>query len=289
MGDALDVRVTCSVADVLADPGVEAVVVATPARTHRDLVAACLDNDRHVLVEKPLACSVDDATVLADSARARGLVVMCDQTYRFAPAVQVVRELIADDASGRFRFADSIRTNHHHGQPDVGVLWDLAHHDVSILSYVLPTPVRPIAVSAMSADVLGIGRAHAGSLTLHFPDGSEACVKVDWWAEQKARTMRFGVGDGVLTWDDLDSSGPRLELRAGNTARRIPIGDDREPLALVVDEFLASIAEGRAPSCGPAEEITVLRILEAATRSSDAGGAPVLITETAADPLEART
>jgi predicted dehydrogenase len=132
-------RATTSLTDVLADTSVHAVVVATPVGTHRDLVAECVKGDRHVLVEKPLAGSVDDARALAELPRERGVTVMCDHTYRFAPAVRTVRELLAAHAPGAFPSVESIRTNHHHVQPDVDVFWDLAQHDLSILTFVLPT------------------------------------------------------------------------------------------------------------------------------------------------------
>ena len=286
IGGPVGARATSLLGEVLADPRVDAVVVATPACTHREVVAACLDANRHVLVEKPLACSVPDARALAEVARSRGIVMMCDHTYRFAPAVWVVRALLAADALGALGSVDSVRSNHNHDQPDVDVFWDLAYHDLSILNFVLPAVARPTAVSARSADVLGVGRAHAGDLTLHLADGARAHVRVDWCAPQKVRTMTFAGVAGALTWDDLAPAGPRLELDARGATRLVPV-DDREPLRLVVDEFLAAVTEGRAASCGPAEELAVLTLLEAATRSAAAGGTPVPVDVTAADTLEA--
>jgi predicted dehydrogenase len=269
----LGAAATTSLMDVLADPAVEAVVVATPASTHPDVVAACLEADRHVLVEKPLAPTANDAQALMELARARGRMVMCDHTYRFAPAVQVVRDLLAAGMLGRLRSVDSVRANHNHGNSDVDVFWDLAHHDLSILTFVLHAAARPVAASARSADLLGMGRAHAGDLTLTLADDTTARVHVDWNAPEKVRTMTFTGDDGYLTWDDNSPSRPRLELHLDGATRLIPVDDHREPLRLVVEEFLAAVTEGRAPSCGVEAEIAVLTTLEAATRSAAASGA----------------
>ena len=177
---AVGARATSSLAEILDDPAVTAVVVATPASTHGTMVRA---------VSKPTGISWSrsrwptrsSAHVRSPTSReARGLTLMCDHTYRFAPAVQRLRELIAADAPGALRSAVLVRTNHHHGQPDVDVFWDLAHHDLSILTYVLPVSAQPVAVSARSEDRLGLGRAHAGDLTVDLADGSVARVRVDW-------------------------------------------------------------------------------------------------------------
>jgi predicted dehydrogenase len=283
---AVGARPIGSLAEVLGDSTVEAVVVATPARTHPAIVAACLEAGRHVLVEKPLAGSVDDARALSDLARERGVIVMCDHTYRFAPVVGVVQSLLAAGVPGALRSVDSVRTNHMHGQSDVGVLWDLAHHDLSILGFVLPAASRPVSISASSADRLGIGRAHVGDLAIELADGATVRVHVDWCAPRKVRTMTFEGDAGALRWDDLDPAGAHLEFRTPARTRRIPVVDGREPLSLVVDEFLAAIAEGRAPGSGPTEEIAVLSLLEAATCSDAAGGTPIPVAVT---PIELPT
>jgi predicted dehydrogenase len=279
VGGPIGAAATTSLMDVLADPAVEAVVVATPASTHRDVVAACLETDRHVLVEKPLAHTANDAQGLGELARARGLVVMCDHTYRFAPAVQVVRDLIAAGMLGRLRSVDSVRANPNNGQPprprtDVDVFWDLGHHDLSILSFVLDAAARPVAASARSADLCGMGWAHVGELTLDLADGAIVRVHVDWCAPKRVRTMTFTGDDGWVTWNDGGfPSRPRLELHRRGATRVIPVDDHREPLGLVVDEFLAAVTERRAPLCGPEAELAVLAMLEAASRSAAAGGA----------------
>jgi predicted dehydrogenase len=246
----------------LADDSVEAVVIATPSVTHAELVSAALDAGRHVLVEKPLAGSVEEAAELARSAERRDLVIMCDQTYRFAPAVAAIRTLIADPAFGPVLNVESTRTNVAHGQPDVDVFWDLAYHDVAILDAVLPgdLPGR-CEVRATVQDTVGLGRAHRGRLVLEWATGPCVDVTVDWNAGAKVRVMRFASAEHEIIWEDAD--GPVL-CHDG-----VPVAvDATEPLAAVVEEFVAAVEHRRPASCGPVHEARVLTLLEAASRSA---------------------
>src|ERR1700746_2812222 len=151
------VRATASYEQVLADPAVGAVAIATPAATHFDLVRAALEAGKHVLVEKPLTSTVSEAVKLAGLADRSGLVLMCDHTYCYTPAVQRIREFIRGGEIGELQFVDSVRINLGLVQPDVDVLWDLAPHDLSILDFVLPEDVTPVAVAAHTADPIGHG------------------------------------------------------------------------------------------------------------------------------------
>ena len=162
LGRYTTVKVTASYEQVLADPAVAAVAIATPAATHFDLVRAALEAGKHVLVEKPLTSSVSDAVKLAGLAERSGLVLMCDHTYCYTPAVQRIRELIRGGEIGEVQFVDSVRINLGLVQPDVDVLWDLAPHDLSILDFVLPEDVMPVAVAAHTGDPIGAGRACVG-------------------------------------------------------------------------------------------------------------------------------
>ena len=144
LGPYTTVRPTDSYDAVLADPAVAAVAIATPAATHFDLVRGALEAGKHVLVEKPLTPSVAEGEKLASLADRSGLVLMCDHTYCYTPAVQRIRELIRGGEIGDVQFIDSVRINLGLVQPDVDVLWDLAPHDLSILDFVLPEDVTPV-------------------------------------------------------------------------------------------------------------------------------------------------
>src|SRR5215813_10145248 len=152
-------RATSSYDEVLSDPGVAAVAIATPATTHFDLVRSALEAGKHVMVEKPLTPSAAEGEKLAGLAHESGLALMCDHTYCYTPAVRRIRELIRGGEIGEVQFVDSVRINLGLVQPDVDVLWDLAPHDLSILDFVLPEGVTPTGVAAHTGDPIGNGHA----------------------------------------------------------------------------------------------------------------------------------
>ena len=267
--------------EALADATVEAVVIATPASTHAALVGRALAAGRHVLVAKPLATSLPDAFRLAQSVNTRDRVVMCDQTYRYAPVVDQLRNLVGDPGFGPLRTIESRRTNRGHDQPDVDVFWDLAYHDLAILDTVVPGGLGDVLeLRATSGDALHHGRPHRGQLSLTWPEGLVAHVTVDWQAPAKERTMTFTGDDHALIWDD----GPPPTIE--RDARAVPVAAGPEPLAAVVTEFLAAIAEGRPASCGPAQELPILTVLDAASRSASLGGASLVVDLSDLDACE---
>ena len=139
-------RATADPADLLAGPDNDAVVVATPVSSHFELALRALGAGKHVLLEKPLTATADEARRLIDEAARRGLRLMVDHTFTYTGAVRRIRELVREGALGRIHYYDSVRVNLGLFQHDVSVLWDLAVHDLAILDYVLGD--RPEAVSA---------------------------------------------------------------------------------------------------------------------------------------------
>ncbi len=204
LGARSGVDVTDSLADVLCRDDVDAVAIATPARTHRAIATAALEAGKHVLVEKPLADDVSHGREMVRMARDAGLVLMADHTYCYTPAVLKIRELVESGELGEILFVDSVRINLGLIQPDVDVFWDLAPHDLSILDFVLPGGLRPTGVAAQGADPLGAGRACVGYLTLPLEGGAMAHVHVNWLSPTKIRQMVVAGTKRTLVWDDLN-------------------------------------------------------------------------------------
>src|SRR6266550_2760686 len=263
------VRVTESIEEVLSDPGVEAVALATPARTHGWLGMACLDAGKHLLVEKPLASSVTEGEKLVAAAADHGLVLMCDHTYCYTPAVRKLRELVAS-----------------------GVLGDI--------QYVLGDTFSPRAVAAHGADPIGAGRACVGYLALPLPGNAIAHVHINWLSPTKTRTMIIGGSKRVVVWDDLNPSqrlsmydrgvdlGGNLENGQREAAVKeqlmisyrvgemiAPALRETEALQGVVTEFTGAIRNGAVPVTDGEAGLRVLRVLEATTASLDREGALV--------------
>jgi predicted dehydrogenase len=304
LGSYTTVRATDSFEEILSDPGVSAVAIATPAATHFDLVRSALEAGKHVMVEKPLTPSAAEGEKLAVLARRSALVLMCDHTYCYTPAVTRIRELIRGGEIGDLQFIDSVRINLGLVQPDVDVLWDLAPHDLSILDFVLPQGVTPVAVAAHASDPIGAQRACVAYLSVWLSNGALAHVHVNWLSPTKIRTTVFGGSRRTIVWDDINPAG-RLavhdrgvdRLDAGSLpqdARRqalisyrtgdtlIPALPEREALLSVMTEFSGAITERRQPLTDADAGVRVLRLLEAASLSAESGGVRIPVEGVAA-------
>jgi predicted dehydrogenase len=283
--------------ELLDDPTIEAVAIATPAHTHLEVAMAAIAAGKHVLVEKPLASSYAEGRTLVDAAQARGVVLMCDHTYCYTPAVQRIRDLVRGDVLGDLQFIDSVRINLGLVQRDVDVLWDLAPHDLSILDYILPDGCRPLAVAAHGADPIGAGHACVAYLTLQLPGGAIAHVHVNWLSPIKVRTTTIGGSNRTLVWDDLspsqrisvydrgvDLADPSqmdaddrrqaiVSYRSGDMVA--PALPEKEALQGVMAEFARCIRTGSASATDGRAGLRVLDILEAGSRSLEFHGSVV--------------
>jgi len=306
------VTITDSLAEVLAMGDVDAVAIATPAATHQGLALAAMRAGKHVLVEKPLADSVDRGRAMVLEAERNGLVLMADHTYCYTPAVAKIRELVAEGALGDILFIDSVRINLGLIQPDVDVLWDLAPHDLSVFDFVLPGGLDPVGVSAHGADPIGAGKACVGHLNLPLRSGAMAHVHVNWLSPTKIRQMVIGGSRRTLVWDDLNlvqrvsiyDRGIELAERPADGAARAAqniayrVGDtwapalkEREALGAMVEEFAASIREERAPRTDGRAGLRILNVLEAAGESMQQNGSLVTLpaAPALAEPARAAT
>jgi predicted dehydrogenase len=297
LGPYSTVRTTGDLATVLADDQVQAIAIATPAGTHCEIALAAMAAGKHVLIEKPLAATYDDGLRLVTEAERAGLVLMCDHTFCYTPAVSKIRELIATGELGDIHFYDSVRINLGLVQRDIDVLWDLAPHDVSILESILPDDVEPVAVAAQAADPLGTGQSCVAFVTLQLSGGAIAHFHLNWLSPTKVRTTMIGGSKRALVWDDLnplqrvtlyDRGIDLVPAEQAEAAEReqafvsyrtgdlvSPALNDREALSAVVSAFADSITTGRPPLTDGRAGLRVLDILEAATRSIALAGAPV--------------
>ena len=294
---AAGVGVTTSLDQVLADPSVDAVAVATPAGTHAEVALAAIAAGKHVLVEKPLASTYADGLRMVEAAERAGVVLMCDHTYCYTPAVRRIRELVRAGDLGDIQFVDSVRINLGLVQRDIDVLWDLAPHDLSIFDFVLPPDCLPQAVAAHGADPIGAGQACVAYLTLQLPGNALAHAHVNWLSPTKIRTTIVGGSKRTLVWDDLNPT-QRLSLydrgvdlsppgsigvderrdalvsyRAGEMVA--PALPETEALQGVMTELAAAVREQRAPLTDGRAGLRVLDVLDAASTSLRYHGAVV--------------
>jgi predicted dehydrogenase len=302
LGEYSTVKVSTSVDEVLADPAVDAVAIATPAATHHEVAMKALAAGKHVLVEKPLAPTYEEGLELAETADRNGLVLMLDHTFCYTNAVAKLREMVRGGELGELQYLDSVRINLGLIQRDVDVLWDLAPHDLSIFENILPDDLRPVEVAAQGSDPVGAGRACVAYLTLKLSNGVLAHVHVNWLSPTKIRNMIVGGSERMVVWDDLSvtqklsvyDSGAEISAASLDTEGRAativayrngdmvaPAMANNEALRGVMAEFVASINEKRAPLTDGWAGLQVLATLEAAAESLRTGGAFVPIREVA--------
>jgi len=277
--------------ELLADPALHAVAIATPVATHYDLARDALTAGKHVFVEKPLAASTREAETLVEMATRKGLCLHVDHTFLYTGAVQKIRELIDTDHLGELYYYDSVRVNLGLFQSDVSVLWDLAVHDLSILDYLLDE--YPRAVSVTGQTHVDGNPENIAFLTLLYQSHFIAHLHVNWLAPVKLRRTLISGSRRMVVYDDLEPSEkvkvydkgitlnghPESRYRALIDYRTgdmwAPRLDNTEALGRQAGQFLRSIETGEAsPSDGQAG-LRVVRILEAAHRSLQERGRPV--------------
>jgi len=277
------IQTTSDMRELLANPTIDAIVVATPVSSHFELAMEALKAGKHVLVEKPLASSSEQSERLIDEAARRKLTLMVDHTFVYTSAVRKIAELLAKGEIGQPYYYDSVRINLGLFQHDVNVLWDLAVHDLSIMQYVLRGD--PVAISATGMSHFAANSENIAYLTLFFPDNLIAHIHVNWLAPVKVRRTLIGGSRRMLIYDDVEGSEKvkvydkgihvsdtpesvhqfRVNYRAGDMWA--PQIDNTEALKVEVEEFVNAIASGREPLTGGEAGLKVVRILEAATNS----------------------
>lgn len=278
--------------DVFLDPSIDAVVVATPVRSHFRLAMEALRHGKHVLVEKPLCPSSIEAEQLIETAAARGLTLMVDHTFPYTGAVRKVRQLIDSGEIGQVYYYDSVRINLGLFQEDVSVLWDLAVHDLSIMEFVLQK--RPQAVACTGSAHLPGHPEDIAYMTLYFAEGLIAHFHVNWLSPVKLRRTLIGGDRKMIVYDDLEpyekvrvhDKGLVLDGDLENTYHTrlrgyrtgdvwAPEVDLTEALRTELTHFIRCAQNNETPITDGQAGLRVVRLLEAASLSLSQKGAPV--------------
>ncbi|MEE8174073.1 MAG: Gfo/Idh/MocA family oxidoreductase [Dehalococcoidia bacterium] len=271
----------------LLDGDVEAVVIATPVGSHYRLTREALLHDKHVLVEKPITTSSQEALELAQLAQSRNRVLMVGHTYEYHPAVDFLRQLIKSGELGEIYYIDTARLNLGLFRPDVNVLWDLAPHDASIVLSLLDE--EPIAVSARGSAHITPDVCDVAYVELRFPGEALAHIHVSWLDPCKVRQVIIVGSKKMVVYDDVSEAekiriydkGVAIpaddELSAWPPRYRygsvtIPFIPNTEPLRLECSHFLQCITEGKRPRSDGWAGLKVVNIIELANRSLENGG-----------------
>ncbi len=278
--------------DIIQDKEIDAVVVATPVFTHYALAKKALENGKHVLIEKPMTSTVAQAEELIELAAKKGLTLMADHTFLYTGAVQKMKELIESDIVGTPRYFDSSRINLGLFQPDVNVLWDLAPHDISILTYLITE--APVSINATGISHTRNNIENIAYMTVNYNSDFIAHFNCSWTSPVKVRQTLIGGDKKMIVYNDLE---PSEKVRVYDTSYNHTTDEEKtkimvdyrtgdvyipkislsEALSGVANDFIQSISLKRKPLACAELGMQVVKILEASQESIKNKGREVKI------------
>ena len=276
-------RPTGDLAEVLADPETEAVVLATPVPSHADLAVRVLEAGKHCFVEKPLAQSAVDAERVVEAAEAAGRVLMVGHLLEYHPGVEKLRDLVSSGTLGDVRYLYSNRLNLGQLRADENALWSLGAHDVSVLLSLVdedPIECRAVGESYMRPGVEDVVFGY-----LRFASGVAAHLHLSWLDPHKERRFTVVGSEQMATFDDMEldekvkiydkgfdqdfESYGEYIARSGDVMS--PRISNEEPLRIECRHFLERVRDGQEPRSGPRSGLRVVRVLEALQQSLERG------------------
>ena len=276
------------------DLDVDAVVIATPVKLHYPLAKASLLAGKHTFIEKPMAASSAECEELIEIARAKGLILMVDHTFLYSAPVRKIAEIVEAGDIGDIRYINCRRLNLGLFQKDVNVAWDLAPHDISIILYILDE--FPLSVNCQGNAHVTAKIEDVTNMSLLFRHKRFATIQSSWLEPRKVREMTIVGSRRMIVYDDLQTH-EKIKVYDVRVERPphydtfaefqysyhygdsyIPHLQQEEPLKLVCEHFLECIENGAEPATGGRQGLELVRILEAASASLRANGAPINVS-----------
>jgi len=291
------VNLTTSFDEVIGDPEVDAVVLALPVGVHHQFARRALEGGKHVLVEKPLCTTTAQADELVELAERKKRVLMVGHTFEYNAAVRKLKDLVKEGTLGDLYYIYSQRVNLGRVRDDINAMWNLAPHDVSIILHCLER--EPVRVSARGLIRLQKNIEDVVFVLMEFDDGLIAHIHSSWLDPNKIRKMTVVGSKKMVVYDDV-SADAKIQLydkgidkknisdnlgqyddfgkfqlihRAGDLL--IPKIDFVEPLRLEARHFVDCIVKGTTPLTDGVNGRRVVKVLEAAQKSLESGGATV--------------
>ena len=266
---------------IITNSNIDAVVIATSISSHYELAKAALENDKHVLIEKPMADSEKNALELIRLSKQQKKILMVDHTYLYTGAVQEIKKLTDDGLLGEILYVDSIRANLGKFQSDFNVLWDLAPHDISIINYLINE--KPISVQAIGKSYTKNELESIAYLILHYKSNKIIHLNCSWVSPIKIRTMIIAGSKKMLVFDDLEQK--KIRIYDKNFQNNITSNDgilepefsSKEALSVMAEDFVNSIINDKEPLSNSNLGLEVVKILEASQKSIKNNGEKVFL------------
>ena len=276
---------------IIKNSNIDAVVIATSISSHYELAKAALENDKHVLVEKPMTSSEKNAQELIKLSKLKNKILMVDHTYLYSGAVQEIKKSLDANLLGEILYVDSIRANLGKFQSDVNVLWDLAPHDISIINYLINE--KPVSVQAFGKSYTKNQLENIAYLILHYESNKIVHVNCSWISPIKIRTMIIGGSKKMLVFDDVQQKKIRIYNKnlddvigsidkeyvppSANDDFFEPEFSSKEALLEMTEDFVNSIINNKIPLSNGDLGLDVIKILDAAERSIRNNGKEVFL------------
>jgi predicted dehydrogenase len=272
-------KATTDLRDALADPGVDAVVVASPPATHHAAAKAALLADKDVLIEKPMVLDPAEGEELVEIARGRGRLIQVGHLLMFHPVVRYLKDMILRGELGTLHYLYTQRLNLGTVRKDENALWSLAPHDVSLANFFFDA--EPLSVHARGGCFLQNHVEDVVFLHAEYPGNRFAHCHVSWLDPHKVRRATLVGSRKMAVFDDMESAEKlrihdkgfsregyetfleSLSVRNGDIV--IPSIPLAEPLRLQAEHFVSCVIERRQPLVGGREGLSVVRTLHAAS------------------------
>ena len=287
------IETTTNYREIISDPDIDIVAVATPVHTHHKFAREAISAKKHVFVEKPIASSSEEAEELIFRSKKNGVKLMVGHTFLFTAAVRKMKDIINSGELGEIYYISSQRLNLGLFQNDINVIWDLAPHDVSIILYLLDK--YPQTVSAVGASHINTTIEDVAVMTLQFSKSLLAFIHTSWLDPDKIRKMTVVGSKKMMVYDDVQ---PTEKIRIYDKAVKVPKHydtyaefhysykygdivipkiDGDEPIFVELRHFLDSITNNEEPLSNGENGLQVVKILEAAGKSLKAQNVPVTV------------
>lgn len=281
------IAITTDAKEIIDNNEIDAVVIATPVFSHFQLAKEAILKGKHVLIEKPMTTTASQAEELMQLAAQHNKLLMVDHTFLYTGAVQKMKSMIEEDGIGKIKYFDSTRINLGLFQADVNVLWDLAPHDISILSFLIKE--KPLSVNAVGISHTSNGIENIAYLTLNYSSGLIAHFNCSWTSPVKIRMTLIGGDKKMIVYNDME---PTEKIKVYDTGFDIKSDEDRakimvdyrigdvfipklqttEALSGMAKDFINAIIKGTQPVSSSELGLRVVKILEASQLSIKSKG-----------------
>lgn len=286
------IKTTSEIEDVINNPTIDAVVIATPVFTHFNIAKRALEQGKHVLLEKPMTSTVQEAHELIELSEKKNKLLMVDHTFLYTGAVQKIKKLIDSGDIGAVKYFDSTRINLGLFQHDVNVLWDLAPHDISIMNHIISE--KPYSIQAVGISHTNNGIENIAYMTVNYNSDIIAHFNCSWTSPVKIRSILIGGDKKMILYNDVE---PTEKVKVYETGYAIKtdeekqkilidyrVGDiyvpklsHKEALSGMADDFIQSIINVKQPVSTAQVGLDVVKILQAAQESIKAKGKEIIL------------